>query len=169
MFTKKEVINTTLVKMWKQFWPLNVIEPVKRKRVQRKAQIAVILTCIFLISSIISNSQITGSPFIRNRGMVLKSVFPFDWAASYYYEIIYVWHYYSDWYVLFVINAFDFFFVALVTICTVQLVIMEEVFRFILEEGSKRQRMVIFGERGEYVGDREMLLACLEQHKLVLG
>ncbi|GJQ83669.1 hypothetical protein Trydic_g14378 [Trypoxylus dichotomus] len=169
MMSKKDVINATLVKIWKQFWPLNVIEPIRRKKIQRKAQTAVLLTSIFLASSIISNSQITGAPFVRSRGMVLKSVFPFDWRKSYYYELVYVWHYYSDWYVLFVINAFDFFFIALVTICSVQFLIMQEVFRYILTEESREQRIVIFGERGKTMSDREMLLECLEQHKLVIG
>lgn len=169
MLTKRDVINTTLVKIWKQFWSLEVIEPIKRKQIRRKAQLSVMLTSIFLASSIISNSQITGVPYIRNRGMVLRSVFPFDWQKSYYYELVYVWQYYSDWFVLFMINAFDFFFVAMVTICAVQFVIMQEVFKSILAEDSRRQRVIIFGERGHKMTDREMLYECLEQHKLLIG
>nr|QYL02209.1 odorant receptor 2 [Holotrichia oblita] len=169
MLTKKGVINSTLVKIWKQFWSLDVIEPVKRKKIKRQAQTAVMLTSIFLGSSIISNSQITGTPFIRNRGLVLKSVFPFDWRQYYFYEIIYIWQYYSDWFVLFMINAFDFFFIALVIICSVQYVIMQEIFKYILTDESKRHRKIIFGERGETMTDREMLFECLEQHKLLIG
>nr|QBB72951.1 odorant receptor [Protaetia brevitarsis] len=169
MLTKRDVINTTLVKIWKQFWSLDVIEPIKRKQIQRKAQLSVMLTSIFLASSIISNSQITGVPYVRNRGMVLRSVFPFDWQKSYYYEVVYVWQYYSDWFVLFMINAFDFFFVAMVTICAVQFVIMQEVFKSILGKDSRRQRVIMFGEKGQKMTDRQMLFEALEQHKLLIG
>nr|WLK66400.1 odorant receptor 43a [Holotrichia parallela] len=169
MLTKRDVINSTLVKIWKQFWSLDVIEPVKRRKLKRQAQMAVMLTSIFLGSSIISNSQITGMPFVRNRGLVLKSVFPFDWRRYYVYEIIYAWQYYSDWFVLFMINAFDFFFIALVIICSVQYVIMQEIFKYILTSESKRHRKIIFGESGETMTDREMLFECLEQHKLLIG
>lgn len=166
MLTKKELINTILVKIWKEFWPVHAIEPIKRRRIRRKAQIAVALTTFFFICAIISNSQITGLPYVKYHDMLLKSVFPFDSDGSYIYEIIYVWQYYSDWYVLFMITAFDFFFIALVAICSLQFVIMQEVLRLILSEESDHQRRIIFGCG---ISDREMLLECLKQHKLLIG
>nr|QBB72953.1 odorant receptor [Protaetia brevitarsis] len=169
MLSKREVLNGILVKLWKQFWSVEVIEPIKCKKAQRKAQLSIVLTSIVLVSSVISNTQISGAPYVRNRGLVLKSVFPFDWEETYIYELVYIWQYYSDWFVLFMINAFDFFFIALVTICSVQFVIMQEVFRSILAVDSRRQRVLIFGARGAKMTDKEMLFECLQQHKLLIG
>ncbi|GJQ83663.1 hypothetical protein Trydic_g14373 [Trypoxylus dichotomus] len=168
MLSKKELINTILVKVWKQFWPVDAVEAVKRTEVKRRGQIAVFLTTFFFICANISNSQITGLPYIRYHDMLLKSVFPFDWTKAYVYEIIYIWQYYSDWYVLFMITAFDFFFIALVAVCYLQFVIMQEVLRRILNDESRAQRRRIFGEMGDRITDKEMLLHCLEQHKLLI-
>nr|AVH87251.1 odorant receptor 10 [Holotrichia parallela] len=169
MVTKRQVINTILVKVWKQFWPLNVIEPTKRQQIQRKARLSVLLTSVLFFCSASSNSLITSTPYVRYHGMLLKSVFPFEWNQPFVYEIIYIWQYYSDWFVLFMINAFDFFFVSLVTVCFLQFVIIQDVVKFVLSERSRSQRNVIFGRGGESMSDREMLLKCLEQHKLING
>lgn len=168
ILTKRNIINSILVKVWKRFWPADVVDPIKRTRFRKRAQLAMMLTSIFLASSIISNWQMVAVPYIKNRSMLLKSTFPFDWDKLYYYEIVYVWHYFSDWFVLFMINSFDFFFVALVTICSLQFGIMQEVFKMILSKQSLRHRVVIFGERGKTMGDKEMLLKCLEQHQLLI-
>ncbi|KAI4456977.1 odorant receptor [Holotrichia oblita] len=169
ILTKRNIINSILVKVWKRFWPLDVVDPIKRIQLRKRAQLALVLTSIFLASSIISNSQMVAVPYIKNRTMLLKSTFPFDWDQLYYYEIVYVWHYFSDWFVLFMINSFDFFFVALITICSVQFAIMQEVFKLILSKQSLRHRVVIFGQRGKTMDDKEMLLKCLEQHQLLIG
>lgn len=170
MLSKKRVINEILSVIWKQFWPLLVIlrEEI-RKDLKMKATISVLLPCTFLISSVLSNCQITGLPFIREHQLVLKSIFPFDWNQSYVYEALYVWQYIMDWYVLFVVNAFDFFFVSLVTICCIQFLIIQEVLKFILSPESKEHRKIIFGPTGEDMSDRQMLWECLKQHKLLIG
>lgn len=169
MLQKRTILHTILVKIWKNFWSVNVINPYQREKMENRAKIALILTTSFLASATISNSQISGVPFIKNRGMILRSIFPFDGYKIYNYELTYVWQFSCDWFILFMINAFDYFFIALVTICSVQFVIVQEVIRSILTEESRGHREMIFGERGKTMDDREMLKECLEQHKLIIG
>nr|QBB72946.1 odorant receptor [Protaetia brevitarsis] len=170
MLSKKRVINEILSVIWKQFWPLRVIlKEEARKELKMKAMISVLLPCTFLVSSVLSNLLITGLPFIKEHQLVLKSIFPFDWNQSYIYEALYVWQYVMDWYVLFMVNAFDFFFVSLVTICCIQFLIMQEVLTHILSSQSKEHRKIIFGPAGENMSDHQMLWECLKQHKLLIG
>lgn len=168
MLTKKKVLNDILVKIWKEFWPANTLEPNQQKLLKRRAQIAVLLTSFFLLCSCVSNTQIVGLPYLRGHDMLLKSAFPFDWNKLYVYEILYTYQYFLDWYILFIINAFDFFFISLVATCYLQLVIMQEVLRKILSVESKRHKAKIFGRIGEKMSEEEMLFYCLEQHKLLI-
>ncbi|KAK9686023.1 7tm Odorant receptor [Popillia japonica] len=170
LIVKKSTINSILVKVWKQFWSLDIIEPVKRNKIRRQVLTGALVTWSFLFFSFTSNTQITSAPYIREHQLILKSVFPFNWNQTYIYEVIYIWQYYCDWFVLFIVNAFDFFFIPLVMVCVAQFVIMQEVLRNILTEESQRHRIAIFGKvKGESVTNREMLLVCLEQHKLLIG
>nr|WLK66408.1 odorant receptor 39a [Holotrichia parallela] len=169
MLTRKRLINETLVKIWKQFWPLDAIEPMKRKEIKTKVQISLLISFVLLLFTTLTNTVITCAPYIRDRDMPLKSAFPFEWHRLYVYEFLYLWQYIFEWFVLFMINAFDFFFVSLVTICYLQFVILQEVVRLILTEESRKHRVIIFGKRGETMTDREMLFECLEQHKLIIG
>lgn len=170
MLTKRSIINHVLVKIWKEFWNVNVVSSqIARIQLKKKARTSTVLTSIFLVSSVICCIKITSEAFIQNRGMMLKSVFPFDSTKSFNYELVYLVHYCTVWCGLFVINAFDFFFVALVTICSIQFAILQDVFKNILEGESKGQRIAIFGETSRKISDKEMLLKCLEQHQLLIG
>ncbi|GJQ83667.1 hypothetical protein Trydic_g14376 [Trypoxylus dichotomus] len=167
MLTKRNIINSILVKIWKQFWPINVLAPTDRKRLKRKARVSIMLTLIFLISSLACGTRITYDPYLRDHSLLLKSVFPFDWHRPFVYAAVYIWQYFLVWMALFIMNAYDFFFVALVTICSVQFMILQDVIRNILTKISKFQRTEIYGEEGGSMSDRGMLLKCLEQHKLL--
>ncbi|GJQ83670.1 hypothetical protein Trydic_g14379 [Trypoxylus dichotomus] len=169
LIMRKRTINSVLVKIWKQFWSIDIIEPIKREKIRRQALIGALLTLSFLFFSVTSNTQITGVPYIRDHQLILRSVFPFAWNQTYVYEVLYVWQYYCDWFVLFMVNAFDFLFIPLVIVCVVQFVMMQEVLRNILTDESRRHRLAIFGKRGQTMTDRDMLLACLEQHRLLIG
>ncbi|GJQ83668.1 hypothetical protein Trydic_g14377 [Trypoxylus dichotomus] len=167
MLKYRGVINAILVKVWKQFWPINCVNEDLRKRLRRKVLISVILTTIFFASSVPCNVIITTVPFLGHHQLVLRSSFPFNWNRSFIYEALYVFQYFIDWYVLFTVNAFDFFFVSLLTICATQYSILQDVIERILSEHSNGQRKKIFGESGQRITDRKMLYLCLEQHKLL--
>ncbi|KAK9695287.1 7tm Odorant receptor [Popillia japonica] len=169
MLTKKKILNEILVKIWKKFWPADTLDPNQEKLLKRRAQIAVLLTSFFLLCSCVSNSQIVGLPYLRSHDMLLKSAFPFDWNELYVYEILYTYQYFLDWYILFIINAFDFFFISLVATCYLQLVIMQEVLKKVLSAESRRHKAKIFGGIGEEIGEKRMLFYCIEQHKLLIN
>ncbi|KAK9686022.1 7tm Odorant receptor, partial [Popillia japonica] len=78
------------------------------------------------------------------------------------------------------INGSNFNFLSFVlTICSIQFAILQDVFKNILEGESKGQRIAIFGETSRKISDKEetsrkisdkeMLLKCLEQHQLLIG
>lgn len=169
MITKKKIINGVLVKVWKQFWRVEVIDKANQKRITRRAFLTVALTFFFLMLAIVCNSQLIVKPYLGNRGLVFKSVYPFDWSKTYVYECLFVWQYYSAWYTLFMINGFDLLFIPLVMTCSIQFIIMQEVFKSIPDKRSRGHRMKIFGEWGEFMSNKDMLAKCIDQHKLLLG
>nr|QXR02153.1 Or1 [Holotrichia oblita] len=168
MLSKREIINKILTKVWKKFWPVEVLDPVKRKKIQNKAKFRFWLNLIFFSSSLISSTNVNLAPYLSDNELIFKSSFPFDWNKPYVYEFLYVWQYFSNELVVFMINAFDFFFMSLVCICTIQYIIMQEVFANILSKDSRRHRQVIFGDRGKHMTDKEMLKKCLEQHEMLI-
>nr|QBB72935.1 odorant receptor [Protaetia brevitarsis] len=169
IITRRRIINSTLVMVWKQFWPVNALETKATQRIERSAQTVVILATMLLILASSCNCFLSGVPLVRYHDIIFKSAFPFDWEMMYVYEFIYVWQYFISWFEVLLVCGFDFFFTTLVSICALQFTIMQEIFKSILTRKSKKQRMAIFGERGRKMTDREMLFECLEQHKLLIG
>lgn len=154
--------------MSKQFWPVQTILNVAtRKQLRRKVILFMSLPLIYLTCATFSTGGYVLMS-LRSYQLVYRSVFPFDWSKSFVYEIIYFWQYVVNWYNIFMINAFDCFFVSIVAICTAQFVILQEVLRFVFDEESKRHRRIIFRENGRYMTNRELLSKCLEQHKMLL-
>lgn len=169
MLIKKDVINRILARVWKNFWPFNAILQSKIKtELQKHAMAFVCLLSATCVCACICNAEITGRPYLQDHELILKAVFPFDPNKTYTYELLYVWQYFLQWYALFMTLGYDIFFIALVTICTVQFVILQEVSERILREESKKQRRIIFGDEGLTMTDKELLSECLKQHKMLL-
>nr|AKC58565.1 odorant receptor 30 [Anomala corpulenta] len=163
----RRVFNEILVKIWKQFWPVKAVDDKTQAHLENKAVFAITVISIVLITSIFSNTFITTMPFLKYNQLISKSTFPFDWNKHFVYELIYIWQYFLNWYILFAVLAFDFFFVALVSMCAIQFSIWQHVMRNILNEESKEQRRVIFGKMENEMTDKEMLRHCWQQHKLL--
>nr|QBB72979.1 odorant receptor [Protaetia brevitarsis] len=169
LLTKQDFIKEILLKVSKQFWPFQAISNVDTRNQLRSGVIlSISLPFIYLTCATISTG---GYVFmsLRSYQLVYISVFPFDWSKRFVYEIIYFWQYIINWYNIFMINVFDCFFVSIVAICTAQFVILQEALRVIFDEKSRRQRRIIFGMKGGYMTNREVLLKCLEQHKMLLS
>lgn len=169
ILTRRKIINSTLVRIWKQFWSVNVIEPKARKQMENRARTVVMLASTVLISASLCNCFISGVPLIRYHDVILKSVFPFDWETLYIYEFIYVWQYFTNWFIVLLVCAFDFLLTSLVNVCAIQFSVLQEIFKYILTDKSRKQRVIIFGEKGKKMTDREMLFHCLKQHNLLIG
>ncbi|GJQ83666.1 hypothetical protein Trydic_g14375 [Trypoxylus dichotomus] len=162
---KKPVINEILFNIWRKFWPLSVVSNKKIARLTRRCNVTLALTFGCYGPALICNTMITLGPYLDNSGLIFKSVFPFQWNQTYVYEIIYFWQYVSEWYILILVNSFDFFMIPLVMICAVQFAVLQNVFKNILSAKSYKQRMTLYGE---VIPDRKMFLNCLDQQRMLI-
>lgn len=162
---KKPVVNDILSTIWREFWPLSVLSPEKENILTRKCYITLGLTVGCYGPAIICNTIITLWPYLTHNGLVLKSVYPFQWNQTYVYESVYVWQYFTEWYILILVNTFDFFMIPVVMTCAVQFAVLQDVFKNILSEKSKEQRSMLFGEE---ISDRKMVLKCLDHQRMLL-
>ncbi|GJQ83665.1 hypothetical protein Trydic_g14374 [Trypoxylus dichotomus] len=163
---KKPVINEILVSIWKKFWPLSVVSARKTNRLKNKCYITLALTFGCYGPALVCNTIFTLTPYLTDSGLVFKSVFPFSWNQTYVYEALYFWQYVTAWYILILVNSFDFFMIPLVMICAVQFALVRNAFKNILNAKSERQRQILYGEA---ISDREMFLKCLDQQRMLIG
>nr|AVH87263.1 odorant receptor 22 [Holotrichia parallela] len=163
---KKPEINDIIFKIWRKFWPVMVVSPKKMEQLIRKCYTALILTVGCYGPAILCNSIATLWPYLSNRELILRSVYPFDWNQTYVYEVIYIWQYVTQWYILILVNTFDFFMIPVVMVCTVQFGILQDVFKNILSQKSRRQRLLIFGD---VISDRDMILRCLDHQQMLIS
>lgn len=161
------MINSLLVKVWKEFWPATVLPLPKRNKVHKKTKALLCLVLTSTTAAALSNMHLSLKPLLSHE-LLFKSSFPFDSDALYAYEIIYVWQYFVDWFVMVMACGFDFFFISLMSVCTTQFVILQDVMRGVFSEESKNHRKIIFGERGVNMTDKEMIFECLKQHRLLI-
>lgn len=142
-----------------------MLSPEKENILTRKCYITLGLTVGCYGPAIICNTIITLWPYLTHNGLVLKSVYPFQWNQTYVYESVYVWQYFTEWYILILVNTFDFFMIPVVMTCAVQFAVLQDVFKNILSEKSKEQRSMLFGEE---ISDRKMVLKCLDHQRMLL-
>lgn len=163
---KKELFNDILYKIWKQFWPLSILPQKKINALTNRCIITLALTVGCYGPAVICNVVLTLGPYLQNDGLLLKSVYPFEWNATYLYETIYVWQYFTQWYILILVNTFDFFAIPMMMTCAVQFIILQDVFKDIFSHESKVHRKLLFGK---VIADKEMILRCLDQQNMLIG
>lgn len=125
------------------------------------------MTSGFLLGAVVTCAQMDAVPFL-NRGLVLKATFPFEWNQPHIYEAVYFWEYIMNWSIVFVVNSFDFLFVALVINCAMQYVVVQHVMRNISTEEGDRHKQIIFAGETEHVDEMTLLLKCVDQHRILI-
>nr|QBB72949.1 odorant receptor [Protaetia brevitarsis] len=165
IFFKKHLFNDILHKIWKKFWPLSVLSSTKEVEIlKRRCYTTLGLTIGCYGPAVICNVVLTLGPYLTGDGLILKSVYPFEWNTTYAYEAVYTWQYFTQWYILILVNTFDSFAIPMMMICAVQFVVWQDIFRNIFTVGSKKQRLALFGKE---VNDEEMISICLEQQNML--
>lgn len=163
---KKPVINQILFNIWKNFWSLSVVNPRIARQLTNKCYITLALTFGCYGPALVCNSIVTLGAYLTRTGLAFDSEFPFPWNQTYVYETIYFWQYVTAWYILILVNSFDFFMIPMVMICAVQFALLQNVFKNMLGEKSKQQRKILYGE---VISDREMFLRWVNQQRMLIG
>ncbi|KAK9695310.1 Transposase IS4 [Popillia japonica] len=162
---KKHQFNAILCKVWKEFWPLSILTtPNQIKDLSKKCYITVMLSIGCYGPAVLCNTVITLTPYL-SREQILKSIYPFPWNSTYTYEIIYVWQYFTQWYLLILVNTFDLFVLPLIMVCIVQFMILQDVSQNIFSAKSERQRILLFGKN---VSNEDMVKRCLDQQIMLI-
>ncbi|KAI4456978.1 odorant receptor [Holotrichia oblita] len=162
---KKPIINEILFNIWKNFWPLSVVSPRNAHRLTNKCYITLALTFGCYGPALVCNTIVTLGAYFTKTGLAFSSEFPFQWNQTYVYETIYFWQYVTAWYILILVNSFDFFMIPMVMICAVQFGVLQNVFKNMLSDKSKRQRKILYGE---VISDRKMFLRWLNQQRMLI-
>lgn len=140
------------------------MDKAKSRQLTIKCYVMVGLTLGCFGPAIFCNAIITLWPYLANE-LVFKSVYPFQWNQTYVYEGLYLWQYFTEWYILIVVNVFDNFIVGILAVCVVQFVVLQNVFKNILVDISEHHRMVLFGE---IISDIDMVRKCLNQQRMLI-
>ena len=167
LLIKGDQINSILYDYWQEYWPVKLLKPGRAREIKFKVYVSMAVMSSFLVAGFLALVQIVATPYFT-RQLILRSTFSFDWNERYVYEMIYIWQYLTEFFVLFLVTTFDTLLFGMILVTSVQYIVLQNVLSGILCDRSQKQIVLVRGKNARHVDEMETLLKCVYQHRLLM-
>lgn len=158
-----------------EYWPADLAGPETEQSVLTNSWIVIAMMCTYLTTAFFSCWDFMATPLVfGRRELPLQSSFPFVWDKSPLFEILYVWQFMSNSFiVVHSIATHDFFLNCLLANCITQLKLLKAVLRSIGNGNSKEfnKKLKQFGYSDRNVSTKtneeeefKLVIKCVQHH-----
>lgn len=140
-----------------EFWPSNIVGPEIEIDVRSGSKIIVAMVCTYISTAFLSCWDFMALPLVvGRRELPLPSSFPFAWDETPLFEILYVWHFLSNSFiVVHTIASHDFFLNSLLNSCIAQFKLLKGVLKTVGSRCSEQENYTL-------------VIRCIRHHITVL-
>lgn len=171
----KREFNKILTIVWKEFWPVELADETTKEDIKWNMFFIKLMCCSYLTVALTATGQFMTYPMaFGNEMLPLASTYPFNYKRLPYFEIMYIWQYFSNFFAALTLSGYDFFMSAISMNVVAQFQILRDVMKNIYVGSTEERRRDIY----EYFDIKEtrngrniesqLFLKCVLHHKRLL-